>query len=168
MSKRFKKLSHTIYECKYHIINCPKYQLRICADEIAEYTKQQTYILCHQKELVAIVEFNIQKNHIHMVMWIPPKYSISSVMGFLKGKLSLRLFRRYGQLGKRYWGRHLWVREYCLSTVGLNEQQIREYVKWQEKREKEIEKKQLTMFNVTHKTRGTFRASITSHHLWWW
>jgi len=146
MSKRFKKLSHTIYECKYHIVICPKYRFRIFADEIAEYTRQQTYILCRQKELVEILEFNIQKDHIHMVMWIPPKYSISSMMGFLKGKLSLRLFQRYEQLGKRYWGRHLWARGYCLSTVGLNEQQIREYVKWQEKREKEIEKKQLNMF----------------------
>jgi putative transposase len=146
MTKRFKKLSHTIYECKYHIVICPKYRFRIFTDEIAEYTKQQTYILCHQKELVEILEFNIQKDHIHMVMWISPKYSISSVMGFLKGKLSLRLFQRYEQLGKRYWGRHLWARGYCLSTVGLDEQKIREYVRWQEKRKKEIEKKQLNMF----------------------
>lgn len=77
-------------------------------------------------------------------MWIPPKYSISTVMGFLKGKLSLRLFQTYEQLDKRYWGRHLWARGDCLSTIGLNEQQIREYVKWQEKREKEIEKRTRT------------------------
>ena len=104
MSKRFKKLSHTIYECKCHIVICPKYRFRIFADEIAEYTRQQTYILCRQKELVEILEFNIQKDHIHIVMWIPPKYSISAVMGFLKGKLSLRLFQRYEQLGKKVLG----------------------------------------------------------------
>ena len=146
MSKRFKKLSHTIYECKYHIVVCPKYRFRIFADEIAEYTRQQTYILCRQKEPVEILEFNIQKDHIHMVMWILPKYSISAVMGFLKGELSLRLFQTYEQLGKRDWGRHLWARGYCVSTVGLNEQQIRAYVKWQENKEKEIEQKQLNMF----------------------
>jgi len=67
-------------------------------------------------------------------------------MGFLKGKLSLRLFQRYEKLGKRYWGRHLWARGYCVTTVGLSEQQISEYVRWQENREKEIEKKQLNMF----------------------
>jgi putative transposase len=67
-------------------------------------------------------------------------------MGFLKGKLSLRLFQRYEKLGKRYWGRHLWARGYCVSTVGLNEKQIREYVKWQEEMEKQIEKNQLEMF----------------------
>jgi len=138
MSKQFKKLSHTIYECKYHVVICPKYRFRIFKDDIAEYTKQQAIILCHQ--------MNVRLDHIHLVMSIPPKYAVSSVMGFLKGKLSLRLFQRYEKLGKRYWGRHLWARGYCVSTVGLNEQKIREYVKWQEKKEKEIEQKQLNIF----------------------
>ena len=93
-----------------------------------------------------VLELNVQLDHIHLVMSIPPKYALLSVMGFLKGKLSLRLFQRYEKLGKRYWGRHLWARGYCVSTVGLNEQQIREYVKWQEKKEKEIEQKQLNIF----------------------
>ncbi len=146
MSKRFKKLSHTIYECKYHFAICPKYRFRIFKGEIAEYTKQQTYILCRQKELVEILELNVQLDHIHLVMSIPPKYSVSSVMGYLKGKLALRLFQRYEKLGKRYWGRHLWARGYCVSTVGLNEQRSRDYVKWQEKKEKEIEQRQLNMF----------------------
>jgi len=95
---------------------------------------------------VEVLELNVQLDHIHLVMSIPPKYALLSVMGFLKGKLSLRLFQRYEKLGKRYWGRHLWARGYCVSTVGLNEQQIREYVKWQEKKEKEIEQKQLNIF----------------------
>jgi putative transposase len=102
MSKRFKKLSHTIYECKYHFTICPKYRFRIFKDEIAEYAKQQTYFLCRQKELVEILEMNVQVGHIHMVMSIPPKYSISSVMGFLKGKLSLRLFQRYAKMAKTF------------------------------------------------------------------
>jgi putative transposase len=67
-------------------------------------------------------------------------------MGYLKGKTSLRLFQRYEEIGKRYWGRHLWARGYCVSTVGLNEQQIRKYVQWQEKREKAIEKSQKSLF----------------------
>ena len=81
MSKRFKKLSHTIYECKYHFAICPKYRFRIFKGERAEYIKQQTYILCHQKELTEILELNIQLDHIHLVMSIPPKYSLSSVKG---------------------------------------------------------------------------------------
>ena len=146
MSKRFKKLSHTIYECKYHVVFCPKYRFRIFEDEIAKYTQQQIYIFCGQKDLVELMELNVQKDHIHLVMSVPPKYSLSSFMGFLKGKASLRLFQRYEKLGKRYWGRHLWARGYCISTVGLNEDQIRKYVKWQEKQEKEIEKRQLSLF----------------------
>ncbi len=68
------------------------------------------------------------------------------MMGYMKGKLSLRLFQRYEKLGKRYWGRHLWSRGYCVSTVGLNEEQIRRYVKHQEKIEKEIESNQRALF----------------------
>ncbi len=146
MSKQFKKLSHTIYECKYHIVWCPKYRHRIFKDEIKEDTKSQIYVLCRQKEYVEVLELNIKEDHIHLVMSIPPKYSVSSMMGFLKGKLAIYLFQRYDRLGKRYWGRHLWSRGYCVSTVGLNEKQIREYVKYQEKKEKEIEQNQRSLF----------------------
>jgi putative transposase len=146
VSSRFKKLSHTLYECKYHIVFCPKYRFRIFKDEISEYSKQQIYILCRYKESVEIMKLNVQADHIHLVMSIAPKYSVSSLMGYVKGKLSLRLFQRYEQIGKRYWGRHLWARGFCVSTVGLNEDQIRKYVQWQEKREKEMEKKQHSLF----------------------
>ena len=139
---RFKKLSHTIYECKYHIVFCPKYRFRIFKDAVAEYTKQQIYALCGQKELVEVMELNVQEDHIHIITSIPPKYSVSSVMGFLKGKLALKLFYKYERLGKKYWGRHLWARGYCVSTVGLDEEKIRKYVKWQEEQEKKVEKEE--------------------------
>ena len=134
-----------MYECKYHIIFCPKYRFKIFDDEIANYTGQEIYILCRQKDKLDVLELNVQKDHIHVVLSIPPKYSVSSIMGFLKGKLSLKLFQRYEKLGKRYWGRHLWSRGYCVSTVGLDEQEIREYVKYQEKKDKEIEQLQLEL-----------------------
>lgn len=143
---RFKRLSHSVYECKYHIVFCPKYRYRIFQDDIAEYTRQQIYRLCRQKDMVEVLEMNIKLDHIHLVMSIPPKYSVSSLMGFLKGKLAILLFQRYERLGKRFWGRHLWIRGYCVSTVGLDEEQIRKYVRWQEKKEKEIELKQLGLF----------------------
>ena len=82
---------------------------------------------------------NVQPDHIHMVLSIPPKFSVSSFMGFLKGKVSLRLFSRYDHLGKRYWGRHLWSRGYCVSTVGLDEEKIRAYVKYQERKDRDFE-----------------------------
>ena len=147
MSKRFRKLSHSIYECKYHVVFCPKYRFRIFQGDIASYTRQQIEVLCRQKDLIEVLEVNVQQHHIHVVMSIPPKYAVSSVMGFLKGKLALRLFGRYERLGKRYWGRHLWSRGYCVSTVGLDEEQIRAYVKWQERKEKQIEQQQLGLFD---------------------
>ena len=147
MKSRFKKLSHTLYECKYHVVMCPKYRHRIFKDEIAEYAKQQLYSLCRQKDLVEVLELNILADHIHLVVSIPPKYSVSAIMGYLKGKLSIRLFQKYERLGKRYWGQHLWSRGYCVSTVGLDEDKIRKYVKWQEKKEKEVEQVQKGLFD---------------------
>ena len=146
MNKRFKRLSHSIYECKYHIVFCPKYRYRIFTDDIAEYTRQQFHQLCRQKELLEILELNVKSDHIHLVMSIPPKYSVSNVMGYLKGKLALKLFERYEQLGRRYWGRHLWTRGYCVSTVGLDEEKIRLYVKWQDKKDKRDEATQGRLF----------------------
>ena len=136
---RFKKLSHTIYECKYHVVICPKYRYRVLKDEIAEYTRQQLYRLANQKDLVEILEMNIRPEHVHMILSIPPKYGVSHIMGFLKGKVSIHLFDRYEKLGKRYWGRHFWSRGYCVSTVGLDEEMIRKYVKYQEDKERQSE-----------------------------
>jgi putative transposase len=147
MTRQFKRLAHSIYECKYHVVFCPKYRYRILRDEVAEYTKQQIYRLCQQKDGVEVLELSIQPDHVHAVVSIPPKYAVSSVMGYMKGKLAIRLFDRYEKLGRRYWGRHLWSRGYCVSTVGLDEEQIRKYVVWQEKREKQLEAIQGELFD---------------------
>ena len=147
MTRRFKRLAHSIYECKYHIVFCPKYRYRILRDEVAEYSKQQIYRLCQQKDKVEVLELTVQPDHVHLVASIPPKYAVSSFMGYLKGKLSIRLFNRYEKLGRRYWGRHLWARGYCVSTIGLDEDKIRKYVKWQEKREKQLEAIQGKLFD---------------------
>src|SRR3712207_500944 len=102
MSKRFRKLSHTLYECKYHLVFCPKYRYRIFHDEIAQYTQRQVHQLLGQKDAIEVLELNVQADHIHIVTWIPPKYAISEVMGYLKGKLALRLFQRYERFGRQY------------------------------------------------------------------
>ena len=100
----YKKLTHTIYECKYHVVFCPKYRFRIFQGDIAEYSRSKLYQLVGQKEAVEILELNIQVDHIHMVISIAPKYSVSGIIGFLKGKLTTGLFYRYEKLGKKYWG----------------------------------------------------------------
>lgn len=105
---RFKKLSHSIYECKYHIVFCPKYRFRIFDGQIGDHARQQVYQLVRQKDLVEVEELNVQPDHVHTILSVPPKYAISNLMGFLKGKMALNLFHRYETLGKKYWGRHLW------------------------------------------------------------
>ena len=147
MSKRFRRLSHTIYECKYHLVFCPKYRRPILKDEMREYVRGEISNLLRQKEGIEIIEMNVQSDHIHLVVWRPPKYAVSQVMGYLKGKLAIRLLQRYEKLGKQFWGRHLWGRGYCVSTIGIDEQRIREYVQWQEKKEQEIEKLQGKLFD---------------------
>jgi putative transposase len=147
MSKRFRRLSHTIYECKYHLVFCPKYRRPILKDEIREYVRGEIGNLLRQKEGIEIIEMNVQSDHIHLIVWIPPKYAVSAVMGYLKGKLAIRLWQKYERLGKQFWGRHLWGRGYCVSTIGIDEQRIREYEQWQEKKEQEIEKLQGNLFN---------------------
>lgn len=114
---------------------------------MAEYTRQQVYRLCEQKEKLEVLELNVQVDHVHLVMSIPPKYAVRNVMGYLKGKSAIRIFERYEKLSRGYWGRHLWARGYCVSTIGLDEEKIRKYVKWQEQREKQLEVIQGKLFD---------------------
>ena len=93
------------------------------------------------------MELNIQVDHVHLIVVIPPKYGVSSFVGYLKGKLAIRLFQQYERLGKRYWGQHFWSRGYCVSTIGLDEEQIRKYVKWQEERDRRDEMAQRKLFD---------------------
>ena len=139
---RFRKLSHSVYECKYHIIICPKYRYKVLRGEVSNFCKQRLYQLASQKDQVEILELNIQPDHIHLLISIPPKYQVSQIVGFLKGKVSIGLFQHFERLGRTYWGSHFWSRGYCVSTVGLDEEMIRKYVKYQEKKEKELEKTQ--------------------------
>jgi putative transposase len=114
---------------------------------MGEYTRQQIYRLCQQKDAVEVLELNVQADHVHLVVSIAPRYAVSSFMGYLKGKRAKRLFDRYKRFGRRYWGRHLWSRGYCVSTIGLDEDKIRKYVNWQEQREKRLEAIQGELFD---------------------
>jgi len=147
MTRQFKKLAHSLYECKYHVVFCPKYRYKIMQDEVANYIRQQIYRLSSQKDGIEVVEINVQKDHVHLVVSIPPKYAVSQYMGFLKGKLALQLFDRYPQLRKRYWGQHVWSRGYCVSTVGLDEERIKKYVKWQHRKDEASDATQGKLFD---------------------
>ena len=140
--KDFKRLAHAVWQCKYHIVWCPKYRFRILKGKVGESIRDIIKQLCEWKK-VEILEGNVQADHIHLVLSFPPKNSISEVVGFLKGKSAIKIFDMHGDLKKRYWGRHFWAKEYCVSTVGLDEEQIRKYVRWQLKKDKIIDQLKL-------------------------
>ena len=137
MNKVYQKLSHSVWLCKYHIVFCPKYRYKILENKAEVLVRNELYKLCGQKDQVQIDEINIQVDHIHLVISIPPKYSVSEIMGWLKGKIAIKLFQEQKSLTKQYWGRHIWARGYCVSTIGLDEDQIKKYVKWSQEREQQ-------------------------------
>ena len=132
---KWKKLRHTVYQCSYHIVWCPKYRYRILKGDVAEFIEHRIRELCEWKA-AEILELNVIEDHVHMVVIVPPKISLSEFMGILKGKTAISVFKSYPALKKKpYWGNHFWSRGYCVSTVGLDEEKIRRYVKYQEKNE---------------------------------
>ena len=105
---------------------------------MAEYVEQTLRMLCEWRN-IEILEMNVKEYHIHMILFIPPGLSISEVMGMLKGKTAIKLFKSYPTLKKPYWGNHFWSRGYCVSSIALDENKIRKYVKSQEERERQEE-----------------------------
>ena len=126
------KLSHVVWECKYHIVLVPKYRYKVFSREIRESVKDELRKLCLWMR-VEIIEGNVCKDHIHLCLAIPPKYAISNVIGTLKGKTAIRMFNKFPKLRQKYWGSHFWSRGYYVNTVGKNEEMIRQYIKDQDK-----------------------------------
>ena len=121
-------LAHTKWECKYHIVFAPKYRRQIIYGNIKADIGQMLRKLCDYKG-IEIIEAEACKDHIHMLISIPPKYSVAQVMGYLKGKSSLMIFEKYANLKYKYGNRHFWCRGYYVSTVGANKKAIQEYIK---------------------------------------
>ena len=139
---KYKKLSHVVYKCDYHIVWVPKYRLRILKGDIKDFVINDIKMLCEWKGC-EVEELNVQEDHIHLLVSVPPKLSISNLMGTLKGKIAIKLFKSYPKLKEKpYWGNHFWAKGYFVSTVGLDEEMIKRYVKYQEKEEKKIESEQ--------------------------
>ena len=121
-------LAHTKWECKYHIVFAPKYRRQIIYGKIKADIGQMLRKLCEYKG-IEIIEAEACKDHIHMLVSIPPKYSVAQIMGYLKGKSSLMIFEKYANLTYKYGNRHFWCRGYYVSTVGANKKAIQEYIK---------------------------------------
>jgi len=124
-------LSHTRWNCKYHIVFIPKYRRKEIYGNIREDIGKILRTLCEYKE-VEIIEAYAMKDHIHMLLTIPPKLAVSSFMGYLKGKSSLMVFERHANLKYKYGNRNFWAKGYFVSTVGLKDEVVIEYIRNQE------------------------------------
>ena len=126
--KDINSLDHTTWRCQYHIVFAPKFRRMVIFKEIQADIGKILRQLCQQKG-VEIIEAYMCPDHVHMLLSIPPKYSVSQIMGYLKGKSSLMIFDRHGNLKYKYGNRHFWARGYYVDTVGRNKKQIQEYIK---------------------------------------
>ncbi len=131
----WQSLSHVRWECKYHVVIIPKYRKRKLYGKFKCHVGDIIKDLCRQRG-VELLEGNLRADHIHMCLSVPPKFSIAFVIGFLKGKSAVRI-HRYLLKSKKTKGKHFWSRGYCVSTVGLDEETIRKYIREQEEAEKQ-------------------------------
>ena len=131
MAHKATSLAHTKWLCKYHIAFTPKYRRKVIYNKYREDLREILKMLCDWKG-VEILEGHLMPDHIHMLVSIPPKISVSSFMGYLKGKSSLLMFDRHANLKYKYGNRKFWAEGYYVSTVGLNEATIRKYIREQE------------------------------------
>ncbi len=134
-----KSLAHTKWMCKYHIVFTPKYRRKIIFNKLRKDIIAIIKDLCKWKG-VEILEGNACADHIHLVLSIPPKYSVSAIMGYLKGKSAMMIFDRHANLKYKFGNRHFWATGYYVSTVGLNEATIKKYVREQDTHDQVIDK----------------------------
>ena len=135
-------LSHTKWNCKYHLVFAPKYRRQAIYGKVKEDVGRMLRKLCEYKE-VEILEVEACPDHIHMLVTIPPKYSVAQIVGYLKGKSSLMIFEKYANMKYKYGNRHFWCRGYYVDTVGKNTKAIAEYI--QQQLQEDIGYEQLTI-----------------------
>ena len=139
--KEYQSLSHTRWDCKYHVVFIPKRRKKLLFGKLREHLGEVLHDLANQRESV-IVEGHLMLDHIHMCISIPPKYSVSHVVGFIKGKSAIAIAR---QLGRRrnFTGENFWARGYFVSTVGLDEEMVRSYIRDQEEEDERYDQLKL-------------------------
>ena len=141
----WRSLSHVRWECKYHIVITPKYRKKVFFGTMRRQIGVILRDLCRQRK-IELLEGKAMPDHIHMVLSIPPKYSVANTVGFLKGKSAVRIHRELMK-NRRVTGLHFWSVGYCVSTIGLNEEMVRRYVRDQEDRDRRMDDQQEFGFN---------------------
>ncbi len=135
-------LSHSRWECKYHVIFIPKCRRKVLYEQLRPHLGEIFKKLAMNKEC-RIEEGHLMQDHVHMLISIPPKYAVSQVVGYIKGKSAIHLARVYGERKRNFVGQHFWARGYFVSTVGRDEDVIREYIRHQEKEDKRLDQMNL-------------------------
>jgi putative transposase len=136
-------LSHTVWDCKYHLVWIPKYRKKTLYGDLRRYLGQTFRELALQKESM-VVEGHLLSDHVHMMISIPPKYSVAQVVGFIKGKSAIHIARTFGGWRRNFIGQNFWARGYYVSTAGKDENFVREYIKRQYEEDRRLD--QLNMF----------------------
>ena len=139
MAVKANSLAHTKWYCKYHIVFTPKYRRKVIYNQYRESLIEIFQLLCKYKG-VAIIEGHMMPDHVHLLVGIPPKLSVASFMGYLKGKSALMMFEKHANLKYKFGNRHFWAEGYYVSTVGLNEETIKKYIQEQEKHDMALDK----------------------------
>lgn len=146
-------LAHSKWVCKYHIVFTPKYRRKMIYNELREDIKEIIKDLCKWKG-IKIIEGHMMSDHVHLLLSIPPKYSISSVMGYLKGKSAMMIFERHANLRYKYGRRNFWSTGYYVSTVGINELTVAKNIREQEKQDQIMDKISLKEYENPFKGRA--------------
>ncbi len=136
-------LNHTVWECKYHIVWIPKYRKKVLYGQIRRQLGEVFRRLARQKES-EVVEGHLMLDHVHILMSIPPKYAVSQVVGFIKGKSAIHIARAFMGRDRNFTGQHFWARGYFVSTLGKDDEAIQEYIKKQEEEDQRLD--QLKIF----------------------
>jgi putative transposase len=135
-------LSHTRWECKYHVVWIPKYRKKVIYVSLRKYLGEILRELAAQKES-KIVEGHLMSDHVHILISVPPKFAVSQVVGFIKGKSAIQIARNFQGRKKNFVGQHFWARGYYVSTVGKDEVAVRDYIKKQEQEDKRYDQMKL-------------------------
>jgi putative transposase len=138
----YESLSHTKWECKYHVVFIPKYRRKALYGELRRHVGNVFRTLADQKDC-RIEEGHVMPDHVHMLISIPPKYSVSQVVGFIKGKSAIHIARTFGGKQRNFVGQHFWARGYFVSTVGRDEAVVRDYIRNQEAEDKRLDQLKL-------------------------
>ena len=137
-----RSLSHSRWECKYHVVFIPKYRKKAIFGQLRRELGEVLKRLAEQKESW-VEEGHLMPDHVHMMISIPPKFAVSQVIGYIKGKSAIHIARTYSERKRNYVGQHFWARGYFVSTVGRDEEVIREYIRHQEREDRRIDQMQL-------------------------